>query len=233
MVGAMNNEPARPPKAELQASADVVLLTIEDDRLKVVLVERTKEPDKGSLALPGGFMWAGEDAVTTARRVLAAKAGVTGDVYMEQLYTFSEPGRDSRGHILSVSYMALVRREDLVFAEGPLTETPALYPAVGHPKLSFDHDRILKYGLKRMRDKLLYTNIAYALLPMHFTLTQLQRVYEIVLGRDLDKRNFRKKYLSLDMIRPVEAAMRGGRHRPAQMYEFVYAKPVELAEPAL
>jgi len=236
MFAGMKNYPTgsdRPPRARLFLTADVVLLTIEDDALKVVLVERTRRPDLGSLALPGGFIWHAEMAEDAARRVLAVKAGVEGDVYMEQLYTFTEPERDSRGHIISVAYVAVVRRHDLSFADGPQTETPALYPVTKLPKLSFDHGRILKYGLKRIRDKFVYTNIAYALLPERFTLSQLQRVYEIVLGRDLDKRNFRKKYLSLGMIRPVQEVLSGGRHRPAQMFEFVSRKAVALTEPVL
>jgi 8-oxo-dGTP diphosphatase len=228
----LSSQIQRPPKAKLEATADVVLLTMEDDELKVVLVERTLEPSKGSLALPGGFLWQDETAEMAARRVLAAKAGVAGDVFMEQLYTFTEPDRDTRGHIISVSYLALVRREDLVFYNGPQTEKPALYPVTSHPKLSFDHDRILKYGKKRVRDKLVYTNIAYALLPPLFTLTQLQRLYEIVLGQELDKRNFRKKFLSLGMIRPTDDTLTGGRHRPAQLYEFVNQTMIELSEPA-
>ena len=173
-------------------TADVVLLTTEDDKLKVVLVERTRTPEMGRLALPGGFVWQGETAEAAARRVLAVKAGVVADVYMEQLYTFTEPDRDTRGHIVSVSYLALVRRSDLEFRQGPQTETPALYATGNHGKLSFDHERILRYGLKRVRDKLAYTNMAYALLPPHFTLSQLQEVYELVMGRELDKRNFRR-----------------------------------------
>jgi 8-oxo-dGTP diphosphatase len=99
----LSSQIQRPPKAKLEATADVVLLTMEDDELKVVLVERTLEPSKGSLALPGGFLWQDETAEMAARRVLAAKAGVAGDVFMEQLYTFTEPDRDTRGHIISVS----------------------------------------------------------------------------------------------------------------------------------
>ena len=222
----------RPPKAKLQATSDVVLFTMEGDDLKAVFIERTREPEKGSLALPGGFLWQNETADMAAHRVLATKAGVT-NVYMEQLYTFTEPDRDTRGHIISVSYMALVRREDLQFEDGPQTETPALYSVKDHPVLSFDHERILKYATKRLRDKLVYTNIAYALLPRLFTLSQLQRTYEIVLGHEIDKRNFRKKFLSLDMIAPTTEVLSGGRHRPAQLYEFKKLAPVELSEPAL
>ena len=222
----------RPPKAKLQATSDVVLFTMEDDELKAVFIERTREPNKGSLALPGGFLWQDETADAAACRVLATKAGVT-NVYMEQLYTFTEPDRDTRGHIISVSYMALVRRQDLKFEDGPQTETPALYLVSKHPKLSFDHERILKYAVRRLRDKLVYTNIAYALLPRLFTLSQLQRLYEVVLERELDKRNFRKKFLTLDMIQPTKEVLAGGRHRPAQLYEFKKQAPVELSEPAL
>jgi len=222
----------RPPKEQLQATVDVVLFTISDDELKVVLIERKREPLAGSLALPGGFMWQGETAAQTAARVLATKAGVA-DIYMEQLFTFDAVNRDERGRIVSIAHMALVPVHKLKFEDGPQIEAPALYPVRQHPKLSFDHDGILDYGVRRLASKLAYTNIAYALLPEQFTLTQLQRLYELVLDRALDKRNFRKKYVTLDLIEPAGEQSSGGRHRPAQLYTFKTSQPIELSEPAL
>ncbi len=223
----------RPPVASLQATADIVLFTFEDNELKVVLIERRWEPNIGSLALPGGFLWEGETSAEAAQRVLIMKTGVESDIHTEQLYTFDGIDRDLRGRIISVAYMALVSREQLRFEDGPQTERPALYLAKDHPKLSFDHDKILEYGLKRLRSKFVYTNIAYSLLPETFTFAQLQQLYEAVLDRPLDKRNFRKKYLSLGLIEPTSEVRSGGRHRPAQVFRFVNRTAMELSEPAI
>jgi 8-oxo-dGTP diphosphatase len=222
----------RPPIAELQAAADVALFTFEDNDLKAVCIERQRAPQNGSLALPGGFIWEGETSLQAAQRVLAVKAGVS-DVYIEQLYTFDAPDRDSRGRIISITYMALVPRDQLRFEAGPETEKPALYSVRDHPVLSFDHEKILQYGIKRLRSKLIYTNIAYSLLPARFNFAQLQQLYETVLDRPLDKRNFRKKYLSLGLIEPTNEMQSGGRHRPAQLFRFVNRRAVELSEPAM
>jgi 8-oxo-dGTP diphosphatase len=232
MIKAYPTGKQRPPKERLQATVDVVLFTLSDDALKVVLIERKHDPLAGGVALPGGFIWHGETAQQTAERVLATKAGIAA-AYMEQLFTFDAVDRDSRGRIISIAYMALVPAHKLRFEDGPYIETPALYDVRSRPKLSFDHDEILRYGVKRLGSKLAYTNIAYSLLPEQFTLTQLQRLYELVLDRDLDKRNFRKKYLTLGVIEPTAGQSAGGRHRPAQLYRFKTMQPFELSEPVL
>lgn len=223
---------SRPPKAVIEATTDVALFTFEDDELKAVFIERSREPNLGSLALPGGFLWEGETSLQAAERVLAAKAGIS-NVYVEQLYTFDEPDRDSRGRVITITYMALVPKEQLKFETGPATEKPALYSVKDHPRLSFDHEGILDYAVKRLRSKLVYTNIAYSLLPEYFTFAQLQRLYEVILDRPLDKRNFRKKYLSLGLIEPTKEILSGGRHRPAQLFKFTSRTLTELSEPAM
>jgi 8-oxo-dGTP diphosphatase len=206
-------------------TVDVVLFTIEGGALSVLLIKRDNEPYRGSWALPGGFLHGDETAERAAARILSQKAGVR-DVYTEQLYTFSELRRDPRGRVISVAYFALVARDQIAF-KGLDLQSPTLFPLMKTQKLAFDHRAILDYALGRLRAKLEYTNVAYSLLGPKFTLTQLQQVYEIILGRKLDKRNFRKKYLSLGLIEATKEHERGGRRRPALLYKF---KARELAQ---
>jgi len=206
-------------------TVDVVLFTIEEERLKVLLIERNNTPYKGSQALPGGFMQEIETTEDAAYRILREKAGVK-DIYIEQLYTFSGVRRDPRGRVISVTYFALVSREKIFF-EGSDLQAPALFAVIKNMKLAFDHGEILTYAVERLRAKLEYTNAIYSLLKPQFTLTQLQRAYEIILGKKIDKRNFRKKYLSLGLIQETKNYERGGKQRPARLYQF---KARELAQ---
>ncbi|HXV26532.1 MAG TPA: NUDIX domain-containing protein [Candidatus Paceibacterota bacterium] len=218
-----------PGYRELSISTDVVVFTVHDDALNVLLIKRAKVPFKGAWALPGGFPRTGETLTGTVERVLREKSGVRG-VYVEQLYTFDSSGRDPRGDIPSVAYVALVPVSRLKPRTSATLQSPTLFPASRPPKLAFDHKRIIGYALKRVRAKLGYTNAAYSLLPRTFTLTELQRVYEAVLGRKLDKRNFRKKFLSLGLIRSTGRTTKGGQRRPARLYAFVSKQPTELTK---
>jgi len=199
-------------------TVDVVLFTIEEEVLKVLLIERNDAPYKGAQALPGGFMQERETAEDAAYRILRKKAGVK-DIYIEQLYTFSDIRRDPRGRVVSIAYFALVPREKISF-EGSDLQAPALFPVLKNMRLAFDHGQILSYAVERLRAKFEYTNAAYSILKPQFTLTQLQRTYEIVLGKKIDKRNFRKKYLSLGLIQETKNFERGGKQRPARLYQF-------------
>ena len=222
------NTPARPDLAKARVTADVVLFTIEQSVVKVLLIERAVEPFQGQMALPGGFLWANESTSWAARRVLEDKAGVS-DTYLEQLYTFDNPGRDPRGQVVSVAYMALVEHSRLVIQETADTQHPGLYDVAELPgKLAFDHHEVVMYALTRLRSKLQYSTAVKALLAPEFTFIELQQAYEAVLGTQLDRRNFRKKYMSLGLIQPTGARREGGRHRPAELYRFDPAAPVEL-----
>ena len=209
-------------KKEVYKSAgitvDIVLFTIEDERLKALFIKRTNDPHRGSWALPGGFMQEDETAEDAAYRILHKKAGVK-DVYIEQLYTFTDVRRDPRGRVISITYFALVPREKISF-EGSDLQTPTLLPVARIEKLAFDHKEILSYAVERLRAKLEYTNAVYAILKPQFTLTQLQQAYEIIFGKKLDKRNFRKKYLSLGLVQETDRYERGGKQRPARLYRF-------------
>lgn len=200
-------------------AVDVLLFTIEENQLSVLLVKRNEEPFKDSWALPGGFVRIDEDLDTAAARELNEESGVS-DVYLEQLYTFGKPNRDPRTRVISVTYMALATRTNWgLKASGDASEAK-LFPVSDLPKLSFDHKDIFEYGLERLRSKIGYTNIVFGLLPDQFTLTDLQKVHEVILNKQIDKRNFRKKILSTDLLSPVGKKSSGGAYRPAELYRF-------------
>ena len=208
-------------------TADTVIFTIADDQLKVLLVKRSRSPFAGSWALPGGFVAKNEPTEKAAMRVLKDKAGV-GSVYLEQLYTFDAIGRDPRGHVLSVAYFALVDFGKIKFADGKRQEATTFFDVEKLPRLAFDHAKIITYALERLRYKLEYTNAVSNLLPSRFTLSQLQKAYEVILDRKLDKRIFRKKFLALGLIKPAKAKLSGNSHRPAQLFVFTGGEMVEL-----
>lgn len=205
-------------------TVDVVIFTIEDGELKALLIRRANEPFRNALALPGGFLHEGETTEGAALRILRDKAGVR-DIYVEQLYTFDTPHRDPRGRVLTVAYFALVPRKEVKFKGG---EAPALYPIKHLPKLAFDHVGILRYAETRLRAKLGYTNAVFSLLPAEFVFADLQKIYEAVLGKRFDKRNFRKKFMSLGLIKATGKKLRGARQRPAELYRFASRKHIEL-----
>lgn len=190
-----------------------------DDSLKVLLIERGLQPFKGRWALPGGFLEMGESLDEAARRELAEETGVT-NVFLEQLYTFSHPDRDPRDRVVSVGYFALVRLSD----HRPQAATDARdarwFDVKELPSLAFDHAEIFRVAKKRLQAKLRYQPIGFELLPRKFTLRQLQRLYEIVLERELDKRNFRKKILSMNILQELEEIESGVAHRAARLYRF-------------
>lgn len=201
-------------------TADAVVLQLINDRLCVLLVQRLRAPFRGAYALPGGYNAAGETTTDCFARILEKKAGVQQSQLrlVEQLYTFDTVARDPRGHAVSVTYMALGK--DIVPVASDTTESPEFYPIDDLPALAYDHADIITYAHERLKAKITYTNAVYALLDPLFTLTQLQKAYEAILGHELDKRNFRKKFLSLDLVRETGERYREGAHRPARLYTF-------------
>lgn len=199
-------------------TVDAVIFQVNNNTLEVLLLKRPNEPFKGEWALPGGYNAKGETTTGALERVVFQKTGIKikDDLrYIEQLYTFDTINRDPRGHAVSVTYMGCGRNitynEDLEVAFFDVNKLP---------KLAYDHANIIKYAKERLIAKMTYTNSAFAFLDQKFTLTQLQTVYEIVFGREFDKRNFRKKFLSLNLIHETNELWRDGAHRPAKLYEF-------------
>lgn len=206
------------PRTDVRVTVDVVIFAIAGAALQVLLIERGLPPFEGQWALPGGFIREGEGLEQAALRELQEETGVR-DVYLEQLYTFGDPQRDPRGRIVTVAYYALIAADRTTIVASTDARTARWWPAAEHPPLAFDHEHILTYALERLRNKLEYTTVGFQLLPRRFTLSDLQRLYEAILGRRLDKRNFRRKLGLLGILKPVKAR-RTERGRPAQLYEF-------------
>jgi 8-oxo-dGTP diphosphatase len=206
-------------RTHIQVAVDVVIFALRDWELQVLLIRRGIPPFEGRWALPGGFVREGESLEDAARRELEEETGVR-DVYLEQLFTFGDPNRDPRGRIVTVAYYALLTGEAAPLEAGTDAGAAAWTSARKHPPLAFDHDRILSYAVERLANKLDYTTVGFQLLPRKFTLSQLQRVYEAVLGRALDKRNFRRKLAVLDILTPLDEWVQDGPSRPAQLYRF-------------
>ena len=168
-------------------TVDIVIFTIKDNDLKVLLVKRGIEPFKGKWAIPGGFVRMHESLEEAAKRELEEETGVK-DVYLEQLYTFGEPKRDPRGRVITVSYVALINSNKIKLSASTDVSEAKWFSASDCPTLAFDHKTILEYALKRIKWKFEYTTVAFSMLPDKFTLTDLQKLYEIVFKRKFDKR---------------------------------------------
>ncbi|MDO4781031.1 MAG: NUDIX domain-containing protein [Candidatus Saccharibacteria bacterium] len=200
-------------------TVDAVVFQVGAGGLEVLLHQRPREPFAGQWALPGGYCSQGQTTVDAVMAVTLAKTGVSLDTdaqHMEQLYTFDTAARDPRGHAVSVVYMAL---STAINCDGAPHNT-RFWPVDELPTLAYDHTEIIALARKRLAGKLHYTTIAFGLLPATFTLSDLQQTYEAVLGRPLDKRNFRKKIASLDMVHETGHMQRSGAHRPAKLYAF-------------
>ena len=199
-------------------TVDIVILTMRENRLEVLLVRRRHWPFEGMWAIPGGFVNMRESLDEAARRELQEETGVL-DVYIEQLYTFGDPDRDPRTRVITVVYYALARPDQIEFRAADDAADARWFPMHDLPPLAFDHAKILAYTRDRLRGKLEYTTIGYQLLGKEFTLGELQRVYEAILGRPLDKRNFRKKVVSTGIVERAEG-VRESRSRRAVLYRF-------------
>jgi 8-oxo-dGTP diphosphatase len=211
----------------MRVTVDIVIFTIRSGALKVLLVRRAAAPFHGQFAIPGGFVLEDEDLDQAAFRELREETGVA-DVYLEQLYSFGDVGRDPRGRVITVAYFALISADRPLRAGTDAAE--AKWWAMDQlPTLAFDHAGILNYALGRLRNKLEYTTVGFQLLPEKFTLTELQEVYETILGKQLDKRNFRRKLSLLKILKPLPEYRRGSQ-RPAQLYRFVAARFEKLKD---
>lgn len=204
--------------ANLRITVDIVIFTIRDQVLQVLLVKRGVPPFQGQAAIPGGFIRDGESLEIAAERELYEETGVR-NVFLEQLYSFGDPKRAPRGRVITIAYYALVASDKLSLVAGADAAEAEWFPVNNVPPLAFDHKHILEYAVERLRNKLEYTTVGFQLLPQKFTLSELQSVYEAILGRRLDKRNFRRRIALLAILKPLREWQRTGR-KPAQLFRF-------------
>ena len=218
----------------IRLSVDTIIFQMreggESPELNVLLVQRRYPPFEGGWAIPGGFVNKGESLDLAARRELAEETGVK-DVYLEQLYTFGEPKRDPRGHVVTVAYIALLPSDrEVALTAYTDAQDVSWFSMRELPALAFDHSEILAYARERLENKLEYTTVGFKLLPKKFTLSELQRVYESVLGKELDKRNFRRKIDLLDILDPLDEQRKQGASRPAQLFSLSEVRFTKLRD---
>ncbi len=205
---------------EIKVTVDTVAFSVEQGVLEVLLVKRKFDPFKSNWALPGGFV---DEADTTldqaAARELKEETSVS-DVFLEQLYSFGDRGRDPRGRTITVAYLALLRQQEFELRASSDASGVSWWPVNELPQLAFDHHEIVAYAHKRLKYKSEYSPAAFSLIPAKFTLRDLQLVYESVLSRVVDNRNFRKKFLNTGVLEELDETTQEGSFRPARLYSF-------------
>jgi 8-oxo-dGTP diphosphatase len=200
-------------------SVDIVVFALDEHDLQVMLVERDLQPFAGEWALPGGFVGIDEALDAAARRELEEETGLK-NIFLEQLYTFGDVHRDPRDRVVTVAYYALVNLAGHDVHASSDARSAAWFTVNDLPKLAFDHDKILRTAHERLKGKVRYQPIGFELLPEKFTLRQLQHLYEVVLDRELDKRNFRKKVLAMEIVKETNEIEKYVAHRAARLYRF-------------
>ncbi|MEN6621666.1 MAG: NUDIX domain-containing protein [Smithella sp.] len=210
-------------------AVDCIVFGLDEEDLKVILIQRDLEPFQGRWALPGGFVHIDESLEEAAMRELREETGIE-KVFLEQLYTFGKVGRDPRERVISVAYYALVNLREYTVVAATDARNAAWFGVDDIPDMPFDHNLIFAAALKRLQGKVRYEPIGFELLPAKFTLTQLQKMYEKILGQEIDKRNFRKKILSMGLLEELNEVEIDVAHRAARLYRFDAAKYRKLKE---
>ncbi len=205
-------------------ATDIVIFSVKDEELNVLLIEMGKKPFKGLWAVPGGLVKPTKTVDSSAKRNLHNMIKMK-DVYLEQLYTFGKIDRDPYGRVVSVAYFAIVPDSGIHLQTVKHDTSVDWFPISRLPKLAYDHGEIIHAACERLRAKLTYTNIMYCLLPEEFTLSELQKRYEIVLYKKLDKRNFRKKIGAFNLVKKTDKKTLGKPHRPANLFQFSKKRP--------
>lgn len=200
-------------------SVDNVIFGFDEGDLKVLLIQRGADPYRGKWALPGDLVYPNEDLDTAAERVLEQLTGLRG-VYLEQVKTFGAVNRHPLGRVITIAYYSLIKISDYAVTPASFAQSASWHAVahVGH--LAFDHNEILETCLRQLKHKVRMAPIGFELLPPKFTLTELQHLYEAILEMDLDKRNFRKKILSMNLLHDLNEVQEGVAHRPAKLYRF-------------
>jgi 8-oxo-dGTP diphosphatase len=204
----------------VKVTVDTLAFAVHQGTLEVLLVKRKHEPFKANWALPGGFLTPEDKSLeAAAERELYDETNLS-NVYLEQLYSFGDVERDPRGRVITVAYLALLRQEELELRASGDASGVAWWPVNDLPTLAFDHGKIISYGHQRLKYKIEYSPAAFNLIPGKFTLRDLQTVYEAVLGKSIDNRNFRKKFLSSGVLKELDETSQEASFRPARLYSF-------------
>ncbi len=217
------------PKFNSTFSIDCVVFGFDGGELKILLIERNEEPFKDWWALPGNIVGEQESLDQSAARILNELTGLS-NIYMEQCYTFGDVSRHPQGRVVSIAYYALLRLggDKAVKPISTYAKKANWIDVKDLPKLAFDHKEIFETGLEKIKRRIKHQPIAFELLPEKFTLTQLQNVYEVILSKKLDKRNFRKKMLSFGVLKDLEEKQQGVSFRAATLYKFDKKKYAKL-----
>jgi 8-oxo-dGTP diphosphatase len=206
-------------KSSIRVSVDAVVFGYEAGSVSVLLIKRKFEPYAGSWALPGGFIKSDESLEEAVQRELLEETGIKIS-YLEQLYTFGDLERDPRGRVISVAYFGLVRPDVFELSADTDAEEVSWFDIENLPKLSFDHKRILDVAIKRLQGKITYEPIGFELLNNEFPFSDLEQLYSTLLGRKVDRRNFRKKIASLNVLDELDKKISKGSGRPASLFSF-------------
>ena len=208
-------------------TTDCVIFGFDGSALKVLLIERGIDPYKGKWALPGGFVNMEEDAEQCARRELFEETGVR-DMFIEQLYTYSDVNRDPRGRVVSIAYFALVKISDYELLAGDDAKNANWFSMREIPSLAFDHDRILRMAIQRLKGKVRYQPIGFELLEEKFTMRDLQNLYEAILELQIDRRNFHRKIMKMDILIQLDEKESNTPHRAGRYFQLDRKKYKEL-----
>lgn len=204
----------------------------KDKTVSILLIKRKYPPFKSSWAIPGGFILKGESLETAVQRELKEESGVEMN-YLEQLYTFGAPQRDPRGRVISVAYFGLVRPEVYKLHATTDAEDAQWFPLTDLPELAFDHQVILETAIERLSAKITYEPIGFELLERKFPFSDLENLYTSILGRPIDRRNFRKKMLSLGVLEELDEKVVQGPGRPASLFRFNQERYFQLKKEGL
>lgn len=203
----------------IQLSVDAVVFGYEAGNISILLIKRKYEPFKGKWAIPGGFVLDNESLEEAVERELKEETGIKIN-YLEQLYTFGKPNRDPRGRVVSIAYFGLIRPNAFKIYASTDAEQVQWFNIDELPELSFDHKEILDAAIKRLKGKITYEPIGFELLDTKFPFSDLEKLYSTLLGREVDRRNFRKKIMGLNALDELDEKVSKGSGRPANLFQF-------------
>ncbi|MBL7558890.1 NUDIX hydrolase [Olleya sp. YSTF-M6] len=213
----------------IQLSVDAVVFGYESGTVSVLLIKRKYEPFKGQWAIPGGFVLNKESLEEAVQRELKEETGLEIN-YLEQLYTFGNPDRDPRNRVVSVAYFGLIKPSAFKIFASTDAEAVQWFDINELPNLSFDHDSILKLAINRLQNKMTYEPIGFELLDNKFPFSDIEKLYSSLLGRAIDRRNFRKKLLSFNILDELNEKTSKGSGRPAKLFKFNKKRYFKLKE---